>query len=426
MEAIGLVLDEAERAIAARDLVGAAVAVSEALGELGSARVSGEGGDALAAVEVRAFALRDAVIAALKEREDRTSILNRGVLRTNAGAFEEAQRDFDAAVALDPAYAGSYAHRSALAIRRDDWQSAFEDAFTAWAIMPAGEAPPEKAQATLAMAEVGLGPQAQFRVLVHLVARAFPMAAAGAPSAALALLDAIEARLGVGGSLPDPLLAHLDFSRGAVWALAKDDARALEAWGRSLSRRRVPNVMRSKADALFRLGKAEEALALMDEAIAMDATRAELHARRGVFLGRLGRLELALEAFREARRLDPAHTETCLQEGVTLSQLGRDAEARELLADVVAREPSNANAWAWLGEARRKFGDLAGALEAIDAALCLAPDRADVHVDRARVLILRGERAAASEAVRAALRVDPSKRAAVAADADLAPLAECR
>jgi tetratricopeptide (TPR) repeat protein len=57
-----------------------------------------------------------------------------------------------------------------------------------------------------------------------------------------------------------------------------------------------------KAVALEKLGRAEEALASCDRAIAVDGTLAMAHLQKGGLLNRLRRYDEALECFEQARQ----------------------------------------------------------------------------------------------------------------------------
>lgn len=79
--------------------------------------------------------------------------------------------------------------------------------------------------------------------------------------------------------------------------------------------------------ARLKLGRAEEALAVLEEALQTEPDNAEALAHQGAALAELGRLEAALASFDRSLALAPASPVAWMHRGTVLKDLGRHAEA---------------------------------------------------------------------------------------------------
>jgi tetratricopeptide (TPR) repeat protein len=94
-------------------------------------------------------------------------------------------------------------------------------------------------------------------------------------------------------------------------------------------RRVIPRaaLMVHKAQALMNLGKLDDALATLDEAVAIERTRGEVHLARGQVLEKLGRLGDALLAYETAVESDATNTGALLMKAGVLNRQERFSEA---------------------------------------------------------------------------------------------------
>jgi tetratricopeptide (TPR) repeat protein len=100
----------------------------------------------------------------------------------------------------------------------------------------------------------------------------------------------------------------------------------------------------AQAISLATLGRHDEAIGLLDRAVAADPTYAEAWRWRGVGLSALGRLNQALDCFESAVRLDPRHVDAHLEWGRLLVRLGRRNEALGRFESALAIDPLHVEA----------------------------------------------------------------------------------
>ncbi|MFZ9487437.1 MAG: tetratricopeptide repeat protein, partial [Alphaproteobacteria bacterium] len=194
-------------------------------------------------------------------------------------------------------------------------------------------------------------------------------------------------------------------------------------------------------DALRALGRAAEALAACERALAVDAARAAAHAGRGAALRALGRMREAVaaqeravalapadaglrfglgvalqaaqamadaaEAYRAALAIDPRHVPALANLALALGALGRHDAALAAADEALALAPGLAEAQGARAAALRATGRAEEALAAVDAALALAPGNAPFHANRANALRDLGRLAEARDACDRAVALEP-------------------
>jgi predicted Zn-dependent protease with MMP-like domain/Flp pilus assembly protein TadD len=154
-----------------------------------------------------------------------------------------------------------------------------------------------------------------------------------------------------------------------------------------------PEHLLDQADDAFERGQPERALALAEQALALDPRSTEGLHFRATALASLGRVDDAHEAFRLALRSAPEDLEI-LRGAIDLlvHDLGEEREALEDALDLAergiaaARRLGDAEHELELlllgGTALNKLGDARRALEALDRAAALAPGDPDVGLER--------------------------------------------
>jgi tetratricopeptide (TPR) repeat protein len=146
------------------------------------------------------------------------------------------------------------------------------------------------------------------------------------------------------------------------------------------------DVLYNAGIALYRQGRAADALALFDRALAYRPDHVPALANRGTALNQLDRYGEALATFDKALDLLPGHPVLLDGKGDALVGLKRMAKAREAFRELAAAAPDRAQAWAKLGGAEADQGAPEAALGAFDRALQLDPGLADAAYGRANVL----------------------------------------
>jgi Flp pilus assembly protein TadD len=158
---------------------------------------------------------------------------------------------------------------------------------------------------------------------------------------------------------------------------------------------------------LQRLGRPEEAIAVLRAAVALAPAYGPAHHALGVALRDLGRADEAEAALRAAVVLGPGDAAAANDLGSLLGQRGRTAEAAEMFRVAVARDPRCADGFANLCAALGLLGRFEEAAEAGLAAVRLRPDHANARANLGAALgqLDRHEEAVAT--CRAAIRMRP-------------------
>jgi len=211
-----------------------------------------------------------------------------------------------------------------------------------------------------------------------------------------AILDHLRALgyLDVASTRSDRNLAAIHFEKGEYAASARAYAALVEESPQDGSLRA------SLAGALGALGRHDEALAQLDQALQLAPLNPEARYNRGVIFERQGKPAAAIDEYRALLRYTPDY------------QPARDALVR--LTGSAAAEPAPANdaerralrLCKGAGEAARR-GDYGEAWTLLDEAASIAPGLAQVHQYRSNVAYLRGDRPAAIAALERALEIEP-------------------
>lgn len=145
-----------------------------------------------------------------------------------------------------------------------------------------------------------------------------------------------------------------------------------------------------KGSCFLELGKHRRAISSFNRAIELNPSLAEAHFKRGLVLFEMGQLDRALEAFGAAQGLienDPEHeSEVLLWKGRTLTRLGRRQEGLELLLEAHDRAPDMAGPYNEVADAYRFNGDYASAEAWYKKGLERLPDDPSLHNDYGNLL----------------------------------------
>ncbi len=155
----------------------------------------------------------------------------------------------------------------------------------------------------------------------------------------------------------------------------------------------------SLAGALGALGRYQESLEQLNQAIEIEPLNPEAYHNRGVIYEKQGKPEAAIAEYRAALRYNPQYApsqQALLRLSGSATAGGPQSEA-ERLALAIANRASEA--------ARR--GDYQTAMKELDEAQRIAPKYALVYQYRANVAFLMGDREAAKRALLAGLKIEP-------------------
>jgi len=167
----------------------------------------------------------------------------------------------------------------------------------------------------------------------------------------------------------------------------------------------------------LRLGRVDEAFALVERAIALadeglppdrhPIHRLVLRANRGQLLIKKGRLEEALAEFDAAIAADPGYPDYYIDRGNLLHQMGRLDAARADYETAMRVGPPFPEPYYNRAEIHFATGDHEAALADLDHALELDPGFVDAYVNRAGLLAARGEYERARADAERGLRLAP-------------------
>ena len=164
--------------------------------------------------------------------------------------------------------------------------------------------------------------------------------------------------------------------------------------------------------ALLRLGRADEALASLDRAIAISPT-ADMFGGRADALVALGRPDEAVASYDRALALAPDSVDDWCNRGAVLQDIKRHDEALASFDRAVALAPDFAAAHYNRSNVLTALGQHEQAIESYDRALALAPGYADAHNNRANALDRLNRLPEALAAADRALALDPDHHAAL-------------
>ena len=189
----------------------------------------------------------------------------------------------------------------------------------------------------------------------------------------------------------------------------------IEANNTSLSKMRQEQkslLAQGKALQLFRAGRVEQGLQVMENAIARYPQDANLLLVRGVMLRKIGRLEESLADLDRVLQLDPANCDALCQRAFVSQSVGSEGWAEQSLADTtMAVELGYQGSLVHIlaGNAEFELGRFDQALAQFDRAIELSPDSPNSYAGRARVWIELGKLHRAAKDLDQAYQLNPAQ-----------------
>ncbi len=117
-------------------------------------------------------------------------------------------------------------------------------------------------------------------------------------------------------------------------------------------------VLNARARTHLSLGELDSALALLEQACAIEHGVAELWNNRGVAQARAGDTAAALDSFERALALDPSDASVLCNRAMALVGDGQHQQALEDLENAACLEPDCLTTWAALGGTHLRMGTL--------------------------------------------------------------------
>ncbi|WFU16096.1 tetratricopeptide repeat protein [Bradyrhizobium sp. CB3481] len=129
----------------------------------------------------------------------------------------------------------------------------------------------------------------------------------------------------------------------------------------------------ARGQALAKSGKAEQALAEFDRALALDPYNVPALYGRGLIYQAEKQHEQAITDFTAANGLNPQRVEPLLARATSYLAIDKTKEAASDLDEAVQADPSSAPAWSARGVTYERLGDKARAFASYGRALALRP-----------------------------------------------------
>ncbi|MFI4891413.1 MAG: tetratricopeptide repeat protein [Steroidobacterales bacterium] len=133
------------------------------------------------------------------------------------------------------------------------------------------------------------------------------------------------------------------------------------------------------------------AIALYDEAIALDPSHAEARYKRGNAQRSLGQLDAAIASYEQAIALDPGYAHAYCNRGVVQQALGLAAAALSSYDRAIALDPADAMAHYNRALLMQDGGRCDEALASYDEAVAIDPAFADAQYNRSLALLFLGD-----------------------------------
>jgi protein O-GlcNAc transferase len=137
-------------------------------------------------------------------------------------------------------------------------------------------------------------------------------------------------------------------------------------------------------------GRGNEALQLLQRAIAVSPSTAIYHANLGNALSEQGRWAEAIEAFSQSLTLNSNVVETHLSLGAAFERLSQMNEAIAVFRRATELDPQNAAVWCHLGHLQGQQYELTESIQSSRRALELHPDYAEARFNLAGALLRQG------------------------------------
>lgn len=179
-------------------------------------------------------------------------------------------------------------------------------------------------------------------------------------------------------------------------------------------------------DEMFHRGDVVGAAQAFHDALGQNPTSEVIHLKLALCYMRLNRADDALALLNEAIHIAPDFAEAHHQMGLVLMSKGKFADAAEHLLELTRRKPQQASAFNGLGLALARQGKLAYAATNFSTAIRLNPSYVEARFNLAQVYLQLGAPVQAAVELDHALKINPRFHAARAAREQLGNLRTVR
>ena len=179
----------------------------------------------------------------------------------------------------------------------------------------------------------------------------------------------------------------------------------------------TPAALYQRGVAMWRDGRRQEAIGLLDAALRENPDFPEALCMGGYILGELGKSEAALQFYRRAISLRRDLPAAWSNSGKLLFELGRFVEALDAFEAALALQPDDPDLWNSRAGALRQLGRLDELAAAAREALRLRPDFAEAALNLGNAQLKLDKVAEALDAYRLASSIKPDFSAALCGQA---------
>jgi Flp pilus assembly protein TadD len=184
----------------------------------------------------------------------------------------------------------------------------------------------------------------------------------------------------------------------------------LTIWQDTVAKRpNNPRAHNNLGAALMHLGRLQEAIIQLEQALRIKPDFSEAHYNLGAALKQAGRLQEAIGHYEQALRIKPDYADAHNDLGVALEQAGRLQDAIGHYEQALRIKLDHAEAHDNLGAALEQTGRLQEGIAHCEQALRLRPDYAEAHYNLAFLLAKAGKVDEAIAQLQAALRLEPGR-----------------
>ncbi|MDZ7814749.1 MAG: tetratricopeptide repeat protein [Planctomycetota bacterium] len=345
---------------------------------------------------------------AIENTPSSAAYLNRGNAKFELGRHEEAIKDYDEAIRLDPKYAAAYNNRGAANVKLGRHKDALSDYDEAIKLDP-----------KYALAYRNRG-NAKFELDRYEEAiKDYDEAIKLDPKYSSAYNNRGNAKLELGRHEEaikdydeaiklDSKNAYAYNNRGAAKAALGRHEEAIKDYEEAIKLdRKYAFAYNNRGNAKLELGRHEESIKDYDEAIKLDPKYADAYNNRGAANVKLGRHEEAIKDYDDAIKLDPKYALAYRNRGYAEAALGRYEEAIKDYEEAIKLNPDEAFYYNNRGNAKASLGRHEEAIKDFDDAIKLKPEKASYYNNRGIAKFELGRHEEAIKDYDEAIRLDP-------------------
>jgi protein O-GlcNAc transferase len=313
-----------------------------------------------------------------------------GSLYAQQQDWPDAQRAFQAALAMDPALAMAHFHLG-MTLQAEQQPGAIEELSKAYQVAP------RNLGIALAYAQrlTEQGDDQQAIPVLREAVELDPHSTAAAYQLGLALQRANE----IDQALPllqkaatDPANPDALINFGMALCQAQRARDAVPILQRAVSAApQNPAAHENLAAAYIQLSQFDDAVAALRAALALTPDAAQLHYNLGLALKMKDDDADAIPEFEKAESLNPSASEPPYALGLLYLQAGRYTDAARALSTSLKLQPANGEGWATLGSVYNHLDNLPEAAAALQEAIRQRPDQPDPYLTWAAVLVKQNQ-----------------------------------